>query len=144
MSVSSKYTLSGIPTITSSINLLLQFEEHYICTMSGIRQEKIASLLKREIATVFQRETNTWFNGRFITITQVRMSPDLTLAKVYISIMISKDKKADLEMVRSNTWQIKNRVANNAGKHLRRMPDLNFYIDDSLDYYEDIDRLLKD
>lgn len=112
--------------------------------MSGIRQEKIASLLKREIATVFQRETNTWFNGRFITITQVRMSPDLTLAKVYISIMVSKDKKADLEMVRSNTWQIKNRVANTAGKHLRKMPDLNFYIDDSLDYYEDIDRLLKD
>jgi len=78
--------------------------------MSGIRQEKIASLLKREIATVFQRETNTWFNGRFITITQVRMSPDLTLAKIYISIMVSKDKEADLEMIRSNTWRIKKKL----------------------------------
>ena len=112
--------------------------------MSGIRQEKIASLLKRESAIVFQRETNTWFNGRFITITQVRMSPDLTLAKVYLSIMASKDKTADLEMIRSNTWQIKKRLASTAGKHLRKMPDLNFYIDDSLDHYEAIDRLLKD
>ena len=111
--------------------------------MSGIRQEKLASLLKRELATIFQKEANTLFNGRFITITIVRLTPDLGLAKVYLSILASKDREADLEMIRDNAWKVRRLLAETAASQLRRMPELNFYIDDSLDYFEDIDRLLK-
>ncbi|NNE54434.1 MAG: 30S ribosome-binding factor RbfA [Flavobacteriales bacterium] len=111
--------------------------------MASIRQEKIASLIKRELAIIFQRESSTLFNGRFITVTHVRMTPDLNLAKVYLSFMAVKDKQAELDMVKTQTGKIKHSLGQNAGKQLRKLPDLAFYIDDSLDYYEKIDDLLK-
>lgn len=83
------------------------------------------------------------FGGKFITVTSVRISPDLGIAKVYLSIMASKDKNADLKMVRQQDWKIRKILAGKVGKQLRKMPELNFYIDDSLDYYEEIDSLLK-
>ncbi|WP_306640773.1 30S ribosome-binding factor RbfA [Sanyastnella coralliicola] len=110
--------------------------------MAGIRQEKIASLLKRELAQFFQRESSFMFGGRFITVTIVRMSPDLGVAKVYLSFMASKDPKGDLEAVSGQAWLIRKKLAETVGKQLRRMPELQFYVDDSLDYYDDIDRLL--
>ena len=53
--------------------------------MAGIRQEKMAELIRRDLSVIFQREANTWFGGMFISVTQVRMAPDLGLAKVYLS-----------------------------------------------------------
>ncbi|MGF1563781.1 MAG: ribosome-binding factor A [Flavobacteriales bacterium] len=111
--------------------------------MAGIRQEKIASMLKRELALIFQREASTLFNGRFITITVVRLTPDLGMARVYLSILATKDVKADLAMIREQTWKVRKLLAETAGKHLRKMPEISFFIDDSLDYFEEVDRLLK-
>lgn len=111
--------------------------------MDSIRQQKISSLLKKELAIIFQKESSTLFGGRFITVTQVRVSPDLGLAKTYLSIMASKDKQADLKMIREQDWKIRKLLAAKVGKQLRKMPELAFYIDDSLDYYEEIDSLLK-
>lgn len=110
--------------------------------MAGLRQEKLASLLKRELAVIFQREAQTLFSGRFITVTVVRLTPDLGVARVYLSILASKDRKADLDMIREQTWKIRKTLAETAGKHLRKMPELSFFIDDSLDYSEEINRLL--
>ncbi len=112
--------------------------------MSEIRQEKLASLLKRELAVLFQRESHTFFGGRFITVTTVRVTSDFSVARVYLSIMVSDDKEKDLKMVREQDWMIRKRLAETAGKHLRKMPELHFYLDDSLDYYEEIDRRLKE
>lgn len=111
--------------------------------MPSIRQEKIASLLKRELALIFQQESNTLFGGRFITVTQVRITPDLGLAKIYLSIMATKNVDRDLEAVKAQEWKIKKILFERLRRSLRRMPDLEFYIDDSLDYFEEIDRLLK-
>jgi ribosome-binding factor A len=111
--------------------------------MSGLRQEKLASSIKRELALIFQRESSTLFNGRFITVTHVRLTPDLSNARVYLSIMASPDKEMDLKMIVSESWKIRKLLAATAGKHLRKMPELQYFLDDSLDYYEDIDRLLK-
>jgi ribosome-binding factor A len=111
--------------------------------MDSIRQQKISSLLKKELAIIFQKESQTLFGGRFITVTQVRVTPDLGLAKTYLSIMASKDKEADLKMIREQDWKIRKILAGKVGKQLRKMPELAFYIDDSLDYYEEIDSLLK-
>lgn len=111
--------------------------------MASIRQEKVSSLLKRELAVIFQRESRNLFEGRFITVTQVRVAPDLGTAKVYLSFMAVPDAKAALEQVKQNDWKVRQILGNTVGKQLRRVPELFFYLDDSLDYYDEIDRLLK-
>ena len=112
--------------------------------MASIRQQKISSIIKRELALIFQQESRNLFEGRFITVTIVRVSSDLGLAKTYISFLAVKDPKAELKKVNAVSNQIKHLLAQKVGKQLRRVPDLNFYLDDSLDYYEEIDRLLKE
>jgi ribosome-binding factor A len=111
--------------------------------MASIRQEKVSSLLKRELALIFQRESRNLFEGRFITVTQVRVAPDLGSAKVYLSFMAVADKQVALEQVKSVDWKVRQILGSVVGKQLRRTPELFFYLDDSLDYYDEIDRLLK-
>lgn len=112
--------------------------------MAGIRQEKINSLLKRELATLFQKESHTLFGGKFITVTIVRVSSDLSTAKVYLSIMTSDDPEKDVEQIRKQAWAIRKKLAQTAGKQMRKIPEFHFFVDDSLDYYEDIDRILNE
>jgi ribosome-binding factor A len=71
------------------------------------------------------------------------VSPDLGLAKVYLSFMAEKEINAALELVKSAGWQIRKNLGSKIGKQVRVIPELHFYIDDSLDYFEEIDRLLK-
>ena len=111
--------------------------------MASIRQEKISELLKRELAVIFQRESQTLFSGRFITVTHVRVTPDLGSARVYLSFMAVQDKNAELDKVNVHKWKIKKLLVKQVGKQLRIMPDLSFHIDDSLDYYDEISNLLK-
>ena len=82
--------------------------------MASIRQEKVAELIKRDLSSLFQRQSSAWFGGLFITVTQVRMAPDLGLAKVYLSFMAVQDKKAALEAVRSEGWRVRKALAANA------------------------------
>lgn len=79
----------------------------------------------------------------FITVTQVRMAPDLGLAKVYLSFMAVQDKKAALEAVRTEGWRIRKSLASLIGKQVRIIPELNFYLDDSLDHYDAVNEALK-
>ena len=111
--------------------------------MAGIRQEKMAELIRRDLSVIFQRQASVWFGGMFISVTQVRMAPDLGLAKVYLSFMAVSDAKGALEQVKQNDKKVRQILGNTVGKQLRRVPELFFYLDDSLDYYDEIDRLLK-
>lgn len=111
--------------------------------MATIRQERIEKLVKQELSTLFQRESKSLFEGAFITVTQVRISPDLSVAKTYLSLFMVKDKEAALELVKSQTNVIRKHLGNALGKSMRKIPELIFYIDDSLDYAENIDSLLK-
>ena len=111
--------------------------------MSTIRQEKINSLLKKELAIIFQRESRNLFEGKFITVTHVRISSDLGVAKVYLSFMASKDKEADLKMVEVQNWKVRKKLGEKVGKQLRRVPELQFFVDDTLDYLDKIDEILK-
>ena len=74
---------------------------------------------------------------------QVRVAPDLGTAKVYLSFMAVSDAKEALEQVKQNDKKVRQILGNTVGKQLRRVPELFFYLDDSLDYYDEIDRLLK-
>jgi len=78
-----------------------------------------------------------------ISITGVRCSPDLSIARIYISIFPSSDKSADLEKVKSQRSEIRYHLGKKAGKQLRHIPELVFFLDDSFDYAEKIDELLK-
>lgn len=110
--------------------------------MESIRQSKINKLMQKELAEIFRSEARNLFGGAFITVTVVRVSPDLGLAKIYLSIMGNNSKTA-LKMITDQTKTIRKLVGNKVGKQLRVVPELNFYIDDSLDYAMNIETLLK-
>jgi len=83
------------------------------------------------------------FNGLFTTVTLVRMSPDLGAAKVFLSFMTASEKKVALRMVKKQATWIRKTLAGVIGKQVRRIPELHFYIDDSLDYYDAVEEALK-
>lgn len=111
--------------------------------MDSIRQQKISTLLKRELSIIFQEESRNLFGGKFITVTNVRVSSDLGMAKVYLSFMAVKDVAEAMEEVKQHSWALRKSLGIRIGKQVRRIPELSFFIDDSLDYFEEIDRLLK-
>lgn len=83
------------------------------------------------------------FAGTMITVTNVRVSPDLGVAKAYLSIFPANKKEEGLKVVEEKNHQIRKLLAVEIGKQVRKIPELSFFIDDSLDYFEEIDRLLK-
>ncbi len=111
--------------------------------MESVRQQKINKLVQKELAEIFRAEARNLFGGAFITVTTVRVSPDLGLAKIYLSIMATKDKEAIFNSVKEQTKVIRKLLGLLVGKQLRVVPELSFYIDDSLDYAMKIDALLK-
>jgi len=111
--------------------------------MSSVRLEKIGALIKRELATIFQQNMNTMFNGLMITVTSVRVSPDMGLAKAYLSFFPTEKKEAGIKTVEEKKLHIRKLLGEKVGKQIRKIPELSFYIDDSLDYFEEIDKLLK-
>jgi ribosome-binding factor A len=111
--------------------------------MDSIRQNKVNSLLQQEMAEVMQGHNRQLLPGGLITVTAVRVSPDLGLAKVYVSLFPAKDKPAVLQHIRDLGPRLRGELGNRVGKQLRIVPELNFYIDDSLDKTEEIEKLLK-
>ena len=110
--------------------------------MESLRQQKVNKLLAKELAEIFRSESRSLFGGGFITVTTVRVSPDLSSAKVYLSIM-AKDKNIIFNLVEGNSNVIRKKLGLIVGKQLRIVPILTFFIDDSLDYAMKIDALLK-
>ncbi|MBX2978285.1 MAG: 30S ribosome-binding factor RbfA [Flavobacteriales bacterium] len=111
--------------------------------MDSVRQNKVNSLLQQELAEVFLHENRNLLPGGLITVSAVRVSPDLGLAKVYLSLFPVKDKKAAIEHIRDNGHRLRGMLGQRIGKQMRVVPELLFYIDDSLDRAEEIDKLLK-
>lgn len=111
--------------------------------METQRQSKIGALLQKDISELFQRECQEFCSGKMISVTKVRISPDLSIAKVYISIFPTSDKETVLAGINKASSQIRFHLSKRVGKQLRIMPNLRFYIDDSLDYIDNIDNLLK-
>lgn len=108
-----------------------------------MRQNKVNSLLQKELAEIFLLEGRNFLPGGLITVSAVRVSPDLGLAKVYLSLFPVKDKKAVIEVIRQQGHRLRGQLGGRVGKQLRIVPDLMFYVDDSLDRAEEIDKLLK-
>lgn len=111
--------------------------------MGSIRQGRIESTIQKSVASYLQRNAKEICLGAMVTVTGIRVTADLSLAKVYISIFSPKeDQKAVLEHINENNGKVRFEVGKDIS-NLRKIPELRFYIDDSLDYAMEIDRLLK-
>lgn len=106
------------------------------------RQNKIARLLQRELADILLKINKTHFTGKLISVSVVRITKDLGIARVYLSIFPSDVAEEILEYLRKHSKHLRGELGRKVGKSLRVTPDLEFYIDDSLDYIENIDNLL--
>ena len=111
--------------------------------MDSIRQNKVNSLMQRELAVIFQQETRTLLPGGLITVSAVRVSPDLGVAKVYLSLFPVKDKVAVIDHIKDHASRLRGLLGGRIGKQMRVVPELLFYVDDSLDRAELITKLLK-
>lgn len=108
------------------------------------RQKKIASLLKRDLVDVLQSSaTQGGLHGVIISVSKVRVTVDLSIAKVYLSIFPNNKGKELIEGIKSNAHLIKHELAQRTKHQLRRMPQLEFFIDDSLEYIDQIEKSLK-
>ena len=112
--------------------------------MESQRQKKIASVLQRDLVEVLQGAAREGgMQGVIISVTQVKVTVDLSIAKVYLSIFPIKQAKVLIEGISSNAPIIKHELAQRTKHQLRLMPELLFFIDDSLEYIDQIDRSLK-
>ncbi|RLD63753.1 MAG: 30S ribosome-binding factor RbfA [Bacteroidetes bacterium] len=110
--------------------------------MTSSRQDKISRLLQRDLSDIFQKEGLTLFKGALVSVTIVRVSADLSVAKVYVSIF-STNKDIDVfALINKNKKSIRYKLAERVKNQLRIVPELIFYVDDSLDYIENIEGLL--
>ena len=112
--------------------------------MEGTRLTKVARQIQKDLGEIFQRQSKSLFQGRMITVTTVRVSPDLSVARVYLSIFPTEKKEEVFELIKQNTKTIRHELAQRIRNQMRIVPELAFFIDDSLDYIENIDRLLKE
>ena len=110
--------------------------------MESTRLSKIERLLQKELSDIFQKQTQA-MHGILISVSVVRVSPDLSVARAYLSIFPSDKSKEMLENIRANTKAIRFDLGQRIRKQVRKIPELTFFIDDSLDYIENIDNLLK-
>jgi ribosome-binding factor A len=110
--------------------------------METTRQEKIARLLQKELSEIFRQQTAKT-HGVIITVSTVRVSPDLSVAKAYLSVFPSDKGEVLLESINKSAKTIRYDLAQRVRYQLRRTPELTFYIDDSLDYIDNIDNLLR-
>lgn len=107
------------------------------------RQKKVARLVQKEIAEIFLRKGNEYARGKLISITKVRVSPDLSYAKIYISIFPSENHSEILQTIQEHSNKIRFELGHKVRSQLRIVPDIAFFLDDSLDYIDKIDKLLK-
>lgn len=108
------------------------------------RQKKIGGILQQDLAEILQKAaTDGGLRGVIISVSKVSVTTDLSIAKVYLSIFPNKEASELLKGIRSNTPLIRHEMAQRTRNQLRRMPNLEFFVDDSLEYIEGIERSLK-
>lgn len=109
--------------------------------MESKRQQKFAKLIQKELAEVFQRECSHLFPGAYVSVSVVRVSPDLGVAKIYLSMLVAADARELLQEIKINTKTIRHLLAQRIKKQVRVIPELIFYLDDTADYAARMEQL---
>lgn len=107
------------------------------------RQLKVARQIQKDLAEIIRGRGMSSFNGAMVTVSGVKISPDLSVAKVYVSIFPSSKSEEVLKIINDNAKSLRGELGKKISKQLRIVPELIFFLDDSLDYVERIDELLK-
>ena len=111
---------------------------------TNTRQQKIAKQIQRDIAEIIQKEYSATLRGILVTVTTVRVSVDLAYAKIYVSIFPFDKAEATLQFLTEQSRAIRGVLGNRMRNQVKSIPELQFFIDDSLEYIENIDSLLKE
>lgn len=110
----------------------------------SIRQEKFGKLMQKELADIFMQQKSAMFNNAFITVSNVNISPDLGYAKVYLSFFNVADKDELLNIVSLQGATIRKELASRIRKQVRVIPELQFFLDDSLDYVFKMEKIFNE
>jgi len=112
--------------------------------MESKRQQKVGRQIQKDLGEIFQKDAQHLTNGSFITITSVHVTPDLGIARAYLSFLPDKNKTILLETIKENTKFIRQKLADRVRHQLRIVPHLQFYIDDTAEYAAKMDLLFSD
>jgi ribosome-binding factor A len=111
--------------------------------MESTRQKKVSRLIQKEVADIFLKRGSELAHGKMVSVTKVRVSPDLSFAKVFICIYPSTGQDDILKAIQDHSPKIRFEMGQKIRRQLRIVPEIAFFIDDSLDYIDKIDKLLK-
>lgn len=112
--------------------------------MESKRQRQTAEVIRRHFGSVLLQEGSYIYGDALVTVTKVHVTPDISLAKIYLSIYRAEDKFETLEKIQSNVYALKQNLAQRIRKHVRRIPNISFYIDDTLDEMYKLNSLFDD
>lgn len=110
---------------------------------ASTRQLKVAREIQRDLAEIIRSKGMAAFGGAMLTVSEVRISPDLSIAKVYVSIFPSEKQGPVMKLLQENSKGLRGELGHLVAKQLRIVPELDFYLDTTLDYAEHIEELLK-
>ncbi len=110
--------------------------------MDSTRQLKFARLIQKEIGDIFLKEGKGYYGSSFVTVTGVKITPDLSKARIHISVFQNKGEEV-LQQLHIHTREIRKHLGERIRNQARIIPELEFFIDDSLDYAEKIDKIMK-
>ena len=111
--------------------------------MDSTRQLKFARLIQKEIGDIFVKEGRNFYGSSFVTVTSVKITPDLSKARIHISVFQNKGEEV-LHKLHLHSHEIRKSLGERIRNQARIIPELEFFIDDSLDYAEKIDKIMKD
>ncbi|HMR46171.1 MAG TPA: 30S ribosome-binding factor RbfA [Bacteroidia bacterium] len=112
--------------------------------MDSTRQQKISRMLQKEISSLFQLEGSSFYGNAFVTVTNVRVTPDLGIAYVRLSLFKQKDAEQIVSNLNHKMHDIRRKLGNRIRNQIRHIPELKFFNDESLDYAEHIEKLFKE
>lgn len=114
--------------------------------MESTRQKKFARVIQKELSTIFQRESGELFPGSLVTITTIRMTPDLGLARIHLSIIpaAGSSPQGVVNSIKAQSREIRYSLGKLIKNQVRVIPEMEFFLDDTLDYVERMDKLFKD
>ncbi len=110
--------------------------------VEGKRQRQIAGLLNEELNDIFRRMGLGMMDGGMVSISSVKVTPDLLELRIYLSLFQIKDTEAVMKKIEERSWEIKKELTSRVGKQLRRMPVMHFFLDDTLEYAFKINELI--
>lgn len=109
----------------------------------GKRQKQVGGLIQEEINSIFQRLGLNIIDGGMVSVSSVKVTPDLLEARIYLSIFNAPDSAAALKKIEERAWEVKKELASRVRQQLRRIPELRFFLDDTLDHVFRMEELFK-